>query len=1375
MDSQNRSQSQKLTDLVTRLFSSRRSRRPARADRHSQTAYDANPNIREVRITESLEDRSLLTLIGVDFGDGIGPNQWTAVSGTADASLTGLIDETGAATAVDVDIVFSSPFTPTNVAFAPPSNQIPSHTNALANLDGAVTSQGSVELTFKDLVPGQSYEVYVFAGDQFPGDQQVTISQPLGGAIQSQFNQPHAANQLMVNDTPGDSTKNISSFARYAVADGNGQLRIRVDAEPAATGVFGLAGVALRAGAPPTSTFDISTTPADSIKLENVAATTPFTFTVTRTGDLSGPANVNYAVTGSGTNPASAADFSGPITGTLMFAAGVATQPITVNAQSDLVLEPDESFTVTLSSPTGSAGIGIGTATGQITNDDSELRISALPTDVIKAEENSGSTIYRFTVSRTGYTGATTDFLWSVTGIGVNPADAGDFVGGLTTNMSETFGIGQTDFEIDVQVSGDLDVETDEGFRVTLSDPAVPTAVIVTATANGQILNDDTGYAISPLNPSVVEGNIGTAAFTYTVTRSGNLSAGVTVPWSVSAASAGLTAADFPGNVFPSGNVVFAAGQVSEQFSFNVNGDTVAEANETFAVTLTPPVPVGLPSVLSANGNILNDDSTTLNIISSSLTHDEGDMGDPDTTFSFTIFRGGDASGTTTVDWAVVPNATNGPDAADFAGTPLTSATVTFNPNETLKVITFGVKGDDDFEPDEGFTVQLTNASSPATIGPGGTATGQITNDESRVFITTTPNDSSKAEGSTGLSNFEFTVTREGDLRGTADVPWAVTGSGTNPADVSDFGASFPSGTANFANGAATATILVPVIGDTLLEHNEGFTVTLSAPVNTVIKTGGDTAVGEIQNDDSSVFRIDPVGSVSKPEGTGGTTAFEFEVTRTGDASFAAEVDWTVTGGVDGADWSSATPNPLMFGAGVTSMTITLDVNGDMDTEADEAFTVTLSNPVNPTPGSPQPTISATNGSSSGVIQDDDFARFTITADASLPGAPANTFVAAEGNTGSTDFTFTVTRSGNTNSAVNVLYEVFGNGIHPANEPDFVGGAFPGGALFPVLFGVGDLTQPITIQVNGDTLQEENEGFTVRLHSASAGALIVADTAFGIINNDDSEVSIVATNATQDEGNTGTTPFTFTVRRTGDLSQALDVDYAVTGSGANAADAADFGGTLPSGTQAGLNPLHFDAGQATAVVTIDVSGDTDFEPDEGFTITLSNPSLTSAVITNASASGVIVNDEIVSVSLSAAPTSISETGGAATIAATLSDPAPTNITIDLSLSGTATGGGVDFDDPPLQIVIPMGGTTGFVTINAVHDLLDEPDETVVVDITNVTGAVENGTQQVTVTIQDNDAPPNVTLSATQPRLPNRLVESRPSRQHWTRSPLCPSL
>ena len=87
----------------------------------------------------------------------------------------------------------------------------------------------------------------------------------------------------------------------------------------------------------------------------NNNATTPFTFLVTRTGDLSAASSATWTVAGSGSNPANAADFTGSVlpTGTVNFAAGASTATITVNVNGDNGLEQNEGFTVTLANPVG--------------------------------------------------------------------------------------------------------------------------------------------------------------------------------------------------------------------------------------------------------------------------------------------------------------------------------------------------------------------------------------------------------------------------------------------------------------------------------------------------------------------------------------------------------------------------------------------------------------------------------------------------------------------------------------------------------------------------------------------------------------------------------------------------------------------------------------------------------------------------------------------------------------------------------------------------------------------------------------------------------------------------------------------------------------
>lgn len=108
----------------------------------------------------------------------------------------------------------------------------------------------------------------------------------------------------------------------------------------------------------------------------------------------------------------------------------------------------------------------------------------------------------------------------------------------------------------------------------------------------------------------------------------------------------------------------------------------------------------------------------------------------------------------------------------------------------------------------------------------------------------------------------------------------------------------------------------------------------------------------------------------------------------------------------------------------------------------------------------------------------------------------------------------------------------------------------------------------------------------------------------------------------KNEGNSGATYYSFLVTRTGTISQAGSVRYSVSGSGTNTAAASDFvGGAFPTGL------VSFAAGQNSKVVNIAVAGNTVFENNEAFAITLSSP--VNGTINSAAARvvGTIVNDD----------------------------------------------------------------------------------------------------------------------------------------------------
>ncbi|WMN12616.1 Calx-beta domain-containing protein [Marivirga salinae] len=110
-----------------------------------------------------------------------------------------------------------------------------------------------------------------------------------------------------------------------------------------------------------------------------------------------------------------------------------------------------------------------------------------------------------------------------------------------------------------------------------------------------------------------------------------------------------------------------------------------------------------------------------------------------------------------------------------------------------------------------------------------------------------------------------------------------------------------------------------------------------------------------------------------------------------------------------------------------------------------------------------------------------------------------------------------------------------------------------------------------------------------------------------------------------------------------------------------------------------------------------------------------------------------------------------ESGGQAYIVGELSYSAGVTVTIPLTFSGTATGGGTDYGISGSSIVISPGNWMDSIRVTSLNDEIEEGDETIIIDMGTPTNAVESGTQQVTVTIKDEDAlaPSGYTISIDQ--------------------------
>ena len=88
-------------------------------------------------------------------------------------------------------------------------------------------------------------------------------------------------------------------------------------------------------------------------------------------------------------------------------------------------------------------------------------------------------------------------------------------------------------------------------------------------------------------------------------------------------------------------------------------------------------------------------------------------------------------------------------------------------------------------------------------------------------------------------------------------------------------------------------------------------------------------------------------------------------------------------------------------------------------------------------------------------------------------------------------------------------------------------------------------------------------------------------------------------------------------------------------------------------------------------------------------------------------------------------------------------------TINYAITGTATGSGTDFTLANGTATIAGGSTSTILTIaGIVDDSLDEPDETIIITLSNPTNANPGATLVHTYTITDNDSAPVIDFNAT---------------------------
>ena len=344
-------------------------------------------------------------------------------------------------------------------------------------------------------------------------------------------------------------------------------------------------------------------------------------------------------------------------------------------------------------------------------------------------------------------------------------------------------------------------------------------------------------------------------------------------------------------------------------------------------------------------------------------------------------------------------------------------------------------------------------------------------------------NDVTITEGNAGTLTATFTVTQS--ARGKSSVRYSTAaGTASSPADFLA-----RTGTLKFAGGHKTNKVAITIKGDTLDEANETFFVRLSNPVGATIADG--EGMGTITDNDAPPT-VSSVATLTVPEGKAGDTPIaSVDVTLSAPSGRHVSVEYTTVDGsaTAGSDYN-LTAGTLDFAAGQTTGSVAVPVRATIAAEGDETFDVDLDNPVNATLGTHPAVV---------TIQDNDPIP---------PGSAVLNVTGAtvrEGSGGTRMLTFTVTRSGETTTAVNVDYQTTnGSAVSPSDYASTSGN---------VAFAASATTATVQVQITTDRQLEHRERFFLSLINPSAGAAIEHGQASGLIKDDDTWTRFVTSKA----------------------------------------------------------------------------------------------------------------------------------------------------------------------------------------------------------------------------------------------------------------------
>ena len=1068
-----------------------------------------------------------------------------------------------------------------------------------------------------------------------------------------------------------------------------------------------------------TSTGNITNDDSETITITKIdgiegARGVSYTFSFLSGFTSDQPISIDYNL--AGTAIGAGIDFAGAAQGSVTLQPGNSSVVLNLPVIDDSTVEDSETIILTPGTVTSPYGLLISTApvTATITdNDNATITVSP----VVVTEGNVGSTTASFNVTLSNPTTRAFTINYNTANGSATTSDADYDAQTGTISFDGSAGTKT----VNVLVKGDRLIESDENFSLFLtglSDNFNNKVTIAAASATATITNDDTGVLqITSVNGSENGPNAGVFKFSFdNDVRSDK-------PTTISYTSNGTALAgrvDYDG--VTSGSVTIPAYENNFTLQLPVIDDAIIEDSETISITTGTITSVYPISVLNSPQSLLitdNDEGTLT--LSGPVTLLEGNTGTTEAQFTLTLNKA------TASPFAINYLVSDG--TAMIADQDYISANGALNFSglageaRTIKVF---INGDKKIEANELFNLvlgSLSNKFGNRLTVPVNTQTANITNDDSGVITIT------KRNGYEGIQDGSFVFSFGQGL--VADIPVSInyTLSGTATGGGVDYTATNP-GVIILPAGANSVTLNLPVADDPIVEDTETVDLAASLVSNAydISLANPSETINILDNDDALLT----ISNASITEGHLGTQTLNFNVTLTKATRAGFTVGYTASNGsatsAEG-DYVSTSSNAVLSFTGTAGevQQVSIVINGDKKIEAHETFNVTLltvSNSFNNRLTIPSPT-------AKGTILNDDSGVITIT---KIDGSE-------NGNTpGKFTFSFPVDVKSDAPVTINYLL----SGTAGGNGLDY-NGSTSGFVILPA----GENSVELSLPVIDDVIIEGDEAVNIAVTSINTlyASLVTLNAVVPTLTIEDNDyASLILSNSIQlPEGDSGTTPFVFTVTLDKGTSVPFTVNYA-TADGTAKVLGDDYIST-------GTVPLSFSglAGE-TKTITVLVKGDFNLEGDEAFTLALSalSNSFGNRLSIQASpATGTIINDDNGAITV----TKVDGIEGSQNVRFTFSFPqgvnsdAPTTIIYDLG--GTATS--ADYTGTPINsITIPAGTNSATLILPVIDDNVVEEPESVAIQITGINNIYSTILWNVPLpvaTIFDND---NATLTLTSP-------------------------